>query len=558
MTFKTWINDLRNVQNVVNELKNIDAWANGETRLLSDTSVKQMSIAISGLNKEQALLALSTKNLTDEQKNQVLVKAKLLEITTELTTGQLQERITKQLSSKEDAKALLVKSGLITQQELEKNSTITVTKAKLQEILANKKLSASDKEVILSSLGVANANNKESLSYKLIGNSIKEKIKHLKNLWDALSSIKKLGLGVVGIIAALGGIFVYFSQNVERTKKKLEESANAYKEVKGEVENLNSELQTTQTRIDELNAKQNLTLVESEELDKLKETNKELERELRIRESIALEKGKEANKDAVKYFNAESTYGTSAGTIDISGDQLEILDFQLDKIKELEDYFDNADSNNKDFLYVQNEKLLSFLKEETAKTVEEFMEFDDNLLEGYDEGLLSRLEIIYQKYDEVANGVAQAHSDAIAGILEKVDFVNDKTKLLELGKDGSLSVDMVSAKFPGLIKYLQEAGISAQELYQYIMALSNPNAINYDEVRKQLMESSGIRDGNVNGASDAKIYSKLSSAGVLSNEGLETYLIVKSHYYIIKSVINNTDSKTSNIVMYRFYPLYYV
>lgn len=32
----------------------------------------------------------------------------------------------------------------------------------------------------------------------------------------------------------------------------------------------------------------------------------------------------------------------------------------------------------------------------------------------------------------------------------------------------------------------------------------------------------------------------------------------ESHYYIIKSVINNTDSKTSSIVMYRFYPLYYV
>lgn len=30
------------------------------------------------------------------------------------------------------------------------------------------------------------------------------------------------------------------------------------------------------------------------------------------------------------------------------------------------------------------------------------------------------------------------------------------------------------------------------------------------------------------------------------------------HYYIIKSIVNNTDSKTSTITMYRFYPLYYV
>lgn len=32
----------------------------------------------------------------------------------------------------------------------------------------------------------------------------------------------------------------------------------------------------------------------------------------------------------------------------------------------------------------------------------------------------------------------------------------------------------------------------------------------------------------------------------------------ESHYYIVKSVTNSTDSKTSNIVMYRFYPLYYL
>ena len=348
MIFNTWLKNLKDVQGVVNELENINAWVNGSTNLLTETSVKQISDSVSGLNKEQALLALSTKKLTNEQKMQILTEAKLLETTIELTAGQLQERITKQLSSKEDTKALLVKSGLITQQELEKNSTITVTKAKIQEILANKKLSASDKEVILSSLGVANANTKEALSYKLIGNSIKEKLKHLKNLLGGLSKVQILGLGVVGAIAALGGVLYIFTQNVERAKKKLEESADAYKEVKSEIESLNSELQTTQTRINELNSKQNLTLVESEELDKLKETNEELERELRIRESIALEKGKEANSDAIDYFNQESTYGTSAGAIDVSGDQLEILDYKLNKINELEEYFKNANPNNKD------------------------------------------------------------------------------------------------------------------------------------------------------------------------------------------------------------------
>ena len=67
--------------------------------------------------------------------------------------------------------------------------------------------------------------------------------------------------------------------------------------VKSEIESLNSELQITQSRIDELNAKENLSLVEQEELNRLKEANKELEREMRLKQSILSEEQKDANKD---------------------------------------------------------------------------------------------------------------------------------------------------------------------------------------------------------------------------------------------------------------------
>lgn len=32
----------------------------------------------------------------------------------------------------------------------------------------------------------------------------------------------------------------------------------------------------------------------------------------------------------------------------------------------------------------------------------------------------------------------------------------------------------------------------------------------------------------------------------------------ESHFYVVKSIVNNTDAKTSDITMYRFYPLYYL
>lgn len=78
MIFKTWLSDLGKVQNVINNLQSVNTWANGSTKLLNAESIKGLSDAINGLNLEQAKLALSTKNLTSEQMNQVLVQAGLV------------------------------------------------------------------------------------------------------------------------------------------------------------------------------------------------------------------------------------------------------------------------------------------------------------------------------------------------------------------------------------------------------------------------------------------------------------------------------------------------
>lgn len=517
MIFKTWLKDLSNVQGVINQLNNLG----------TGVSITQMATAVSGLSKEQAILALSSRKLTEDQMKQVLVEAKLLESTVSLTTAQATERLSKSLNSEADAKALLQKYALITHQKLEKNSTLEVTAAKLQEAVANGTLSATEATAIANAYGLTIANGAQTASWKLLTSAIWQNVKAM-GVWLVSNPLGWLTLAV-GAIAGLTAGFVYLSKSAERAKDKLEESAEAFSQAKSEVENLNSELQTTKQRIDELSAKENLTLVEAEELDKLKETNKELERELRLRESIALEKGKQANEDAIDYFGSQSTYGTTAGNIDISGDQLEILDFQLEKIKELEEYFKTADAENKDFLFIQNEKLLSFLKEETARTIEEFMELDDSLMEGYDEGYLDRLDKLYQKYDEIANGVAQSHTNTITGVLEKVDFKDNKEQLIELGKNGSLSIETLTSKFPALIGYLENAGVSAQELYQYIMALANPDAVKYDELKHQLQEAMGFGSG-INTLWAVDIDKRLQDLGLYDEGALEVFATIKAKY----------------------------
>ena len=78
MISKTWLTELTKIQGVVNNVKNLSAIANGATGLLTPNAVSSLSTAINGLNLKQAQLALSTKNLTQEQMNQVLVQAGLM------------------------------------------------------------------------------------------------------------------------------------------------------------------------------------------------------------------------------------------------------------------------------------------------------------------------------------------------------------------------------------------------------------------------------------------------------------------------------------------------
>lgn len=97
--------------------------------------------------------------------------------------------------------------------------------------------------------------------------------------------------------------------NAEKyAKEALDESGTKVNSVRSEIESLNSKLQTTQNRFNELSTKENLSLVEQEELDRLKETNAELKREIHLKNSILPEEQKEVLADV-------DLAGTTAGEI---------------------------------------------------------------------------------------------------------------------------------------------------------------------------------------------------------------------------------------------------
>lgn len=114
---------------------------------------------------------------------------------------------------------------------------------------------------------------------------------------------------LIGIGAALTtaiAISGQFIETYDEANEKAKESAKAYEETQNTIHSLNSELQTSKERLEELQKLQDsgsITATEKEELELLKNKNVELERELKIQEKIAEMQRQEANTDAINALN---------------------------------------------------------------------------------------------------------------------------------------------------------------------------------------------------------------------------------------------------------------
>jgi hypothetical protein len=418
-------------------------------------------------------------------------------------------------------------------------STIDVTDEMIDEAIATGKAS-------FAQTGAAGTTFSLSNAYKGLAASIGVSTAALTTFLGIIGGIAVVGVAVYAINDAL-------TETKEEAKETLEETTKAFEQTKSEVQELQSELETTGKRIDELLVKEHLTLVESEELEKLKETNDELERELRIKEAIEKQQGKKSNDEAIDYFNVKvkdkTQYSfTPDGTSYEETDQVTAVENRIKSLAELEKqmkvletehlkYQSEHDGEQSDY-YIRAIKNQQEKIDEARKFIDEsivnFQEQDDYLIEGIDKGMIGRLDNLYQLYDEVINGVTKSESKEINidSILAKASFSDDAEKLIKLGKNGSLTPDMLkntNGEFADLVEYLHNAGVEAEDLYQYIMAIADPNAINYDEIRNLFRESLGSQDGISNGY-ESGIWSQIEAAGLTSNEALKAYLVIKEKF----------------------------
>lgn len=119
-----------------------------------------------------------------------------------------------------------------------------------------------------------------------------------------------VGLVVVGIYAVVKVIQALYV-SADEAREKIQKATEAYEEQTSALESLNSELKTTKDRIDELNSQDSLTIVEQEELEKLKQQEASLERQIKLQEKLAQDAQKtQATEIAKNYKKSTSDIAT--------------------------------------------------------------------------------------------------------------------------------------------------------------------------------------------------------------------------------------------------------
>ena len=265
--------------------------------------------------------------------------------------------------------------------------------------------------------------------------------KVLKGVGNALLSIG----ASIAINLALNAIIKGIDAVINRTENMLKEWENAQLEVA----NINSELEKTQNKIDELDAKGVLTIADKKQLELLKQENAELERRLRIAEKAEAESKKAAQAQLRKDYKKEfETGGYTASHTE--------LDYEN---------YDRATSVRNALESVMNEpaaKMFSMLSDAEKEAIKQTNEAVYELIKENSWSELTADEM--QKVMDVFN---QAQND-----LQDLSFVVDGSKTIS----GNSKIDQ-------LIQQIKEY----KEEYN---AIVNDDSLDPDEKDKKAIEIS--------------------------------------------------------------------
>lgn len=277
----------------IQSLNGVGGTASVPTAEFNAQNISAYAAAVSDLTAKQQAAALASAGLTKAQIEEAMAKngVEKANIQQAISEAQVTAEKTKQTTVTAANAAAMAAEGTV---KLSAESTnwllaqgeTELTLAKVQNAVATGALTAAQGAEIISAFGLTAANTGLSISIHGVAAAMKSLLASNPIGWIMLA---------IGLVISL----ITYISNLTPASEKLKNEIN---ELNNEIEGLNSELETTKNRIEELEGKHNLSFVEKEELEQLRQTNDELERRSRLLNDSKEAKQKELQIEVKKDY----------------------------------------------------------------------------------------------------------------------------------------------------------------------------------------------------------------------------------------------------------------
>ncbi len=430
--------------------------------LSSKLQLKTVGESLDALNEITEILS---GNLTDTSLSQTALSA----IGEKYSLSALKQAIAQSTLNETQIKTILIKKKL-------KGATLETTVAELTQATAANTLAAAEATATGTTGGF-------SLALKGLG----AQLKALIVAHPVIASIAAIGAVTFGVIKAVD----YMSKSLERQKEKLASAKTNYENATSELANINSELETTRKRIEELNNIKHPSFIEQEELQRAIAYAEALELAADIASRKAQIEQENVSKENEKTFYKE--YGSYVDT-----DPLKTSQKLLAQVSEPSDgfgihivasqspsnigaqiaaieYFKKAlENDTKAYLQAleNNDQVLADeYKQRTDSWEKEIQYFQNNLntiqetLNEYSQNAIASGDMdstYYQQIQELQKSIytyldpAQWNTMKFNSIFDRKDIEVTKEELISLAEKGKLTADILK-RYPALYEAIQGA-----------------------------------------------------------------------------------------------------
>ena len=291
-----------------------------------------------------------------------------------------------------------------------------------------------------------------------------------KGMAASIAPLLPLIAGVAGAFALFEGFKFLddkFTLTFGTAQRHLSESSSAYSSTVSELSSMNSQLETSNARIDELKSKGTLSFTEEAELSKLERQNSLLETQIKIKERLAEAQGKEAAEAARESidFKSESVmmtdengkpildkgYISSRGTSHLSGTAYRLgsgtsstansKKKPSNKTSKKQSTKKKSSSSSKSSAEKAAEDLIDWiavLLERVAKQTERAIEAIDTAI-----GLVNKQSATSTAISKVQNEIAK-QQQAYNAYLSKANSLGLSSDYVSKVQNGSLNIENVS------------------------------------------------------------------------------------------------------------------